>query len=108
MDLGTWFADSTNVRAPRAAVGAKGGCEALGRSRGDFSKKVHLVCDGLGNPLAALPLARPPRSGRIAAFECADGYSHVADVNARKLYTIRAVRTEDAPYVHLSTISTTI
>ena len=32
----------------------KGGCEALGRSRGGFSTKLHLVCDGLGNPLAAI------------------------------------------------------
>ena len=32
----------------------KRGCEALGRSRGGFSTKLHLVCDGLGNPLAAL------------------------------------------------------
>ena len=26
----------------------------MGRSRGGFSTKLHLVCDGLGNPLAAL------------------------------------------------------
>jgi len=26
----------------------------LGRSRGGFSTKLHLVCDGRGNPLAAL------------------------------------------------------
>ena len=26
--------------------------EALGRSRGGFSTKVHVVCDALGNPLA--------------------------------------------------------
>ena len=32
----------------------KGDCEALGRSRGGFSTKLHLVCDGLGNPLTAI------------------------------------------------------
>ena len=39
---------------PSRSGSAKGGCEALGRSRGGFSTKLHLVCDGLGNPLAAL------------------------------------------------------
>lgn len=28
--------------------------EALGRSRGGFSTKIHLLCDGKGNPLAAV------------------------------------------------------
>jgi len=39
---------------PSRSGSEKGGCEALGRSRGGFSTKVHLVCGGLGNPLAAL------------------------------------------------------
>ncbi len=39
---------------PSRSGNEKGGCEALGRSRGGFSTKLHLVCDGLGNPLAAL------------------------------------------------------
>jgi transposase len=39
---------------PSRSGSEKGGCEALGRSRGGFSTKLHLVCDGLGNPLAAL------------------------------------------------------
>ena len=39
---------------PSRGRSEKGGCEALGRSRGGFSTKLHLVCDGLGNPLAVL------------------------------------------------------
>ena len=45
--------------APARRWGEKGGAsreavaerEALGRSRGGFSTKVHVVCDALGNPL---------------------------------------------------------
>ena len=44
----------TRESLPSRGGSEKGGCEALGRSRGGFSTKVHLVCDGLGNPLAAL------------------------------------------------------
>jgi transposase len=45
--------DSTIVRAHQHAAGAKGGQqnEALGRSRGGFSTKIHAVCDTLGHPL---------------------------------------------------------
>jgi transposase len=39
---------------PSCGRSEKGGCEALSRSRGGFSTKVHLVCDGLGNPLTAI------------------------------------------------------
>ncbi len=39
---------------PSRGRSEKGGCEALGRSRGGFSTKLHLVCDGLGNPLTAI------------------------------------------------------
>nr|WP_229845299.1 IS5 family transposase [Streptomyces cinnamoneus] len=48
--------DSTAVRAHQHAAGArKGGPwagEALGRSRGGLSTKIHLACDGQGRPLA--------------------------------------------------------
>jgi transposase len=45
----------------------KGGCEALGRSRGGFSTKLHLVCDGLGNPLAALLTPGQQHEGTVCA-----------------------------------------
>src|SRR5919206_3495171 len=44
--------DSTVVRAHVSAAGAKGGSQALGRSRGGFSTKIHLKVD-----LEDLPLA---------------------------------------------------
>jgi hypothetical protein len=50
--------DSTIVRAHPCAAGAeKNGTaddQALGRRRGGFSTKVHLLADGLGNPLRVL------------------------------------------------------
>jgi transposase len=49
--------DSTIVRAHQAAAGAPGGCrgataEALGRSRGGLTTKIHLLCDDRGRPLS--------------------------------------------------------
>ena len=46
--------DSTIVRAHVSAAGAKGGRagQALGRSRGGFSTKIHLKTDWDGEPLA--------------------------------------------------------
>jgi transposase len=46
--------DSTVIRAHQHAAGAEGSsaeAEALGHSRGGFSTKIHLACDGLGNPV---------------------------------------------------------
>jgi transposase len=86
--------DSTVVRAHQHAAGARRGAgredtaagvlhpldEALGRSRGGLTSKIHLACDGHGRPLAVIltpgqrhdstqlePLLdaiRVPRSGR--------------------------------------------
>jgi len=53
-DLQTVFIDSTVNRAHPCAAGAAGSSnedEALGRSRGGFSTKVHAITDALGNPL---------------------------------------------------------
>jgi len=58
VDRELWCVDGTVVRAARCAGG--GGKQddpeepsdhALGRSRGGFSTKVHLLCDGHGHPL---------------------------------------------------------
>jgi transposase len=50
--------DSTIIRAHRARLARKksGGQEAqaLGRSRGGFSTKIHIAVDALGNPLRLL------------------------------------------------------
>ena len=55
-DMEEVLIDSTVVRAHPCAAGApkeQGGQEeqALGRSRGGFSSKIHIAVDGLGNPL---------------------------------------------------------
>jgi transposase len=58
-DLEFLLLDSTIIRAHPCAAGAPKPAEAeepkpdqaLGRSRGGFSTKIHLIVDGLGNPL---------------------------------------------------------
>jgi len=61
IDFEIWCVDGTVVRAHKAAAGAKKGKltteenatkHALGRSRGGFSTKLHLLTDGQGIPLA--------------------------------------------------------
>lgn len=48
--------DATIVRAHQHAAGQKGGAQAqaLGRSRGGLSTKLHIAVDALGNPLRIL------------------------------------------------------
>ena len=53
-DLSVLLLDSTIIRAHQHAAGAEGSsaeAEALGRSRGGFSTKIHVACDGLGKPV---------------------------------------------------------
>lgn len=53
-ELGTLILDSTVIRAHQHAAGAEGSsaeAEALGRSRGGFSTKIHVACDGMGKPV---------------------------------------------------------
>lgn len=56
LDWATHYVDGTVVRAHQHAAGALGGqhFEALGRSRGGFSTKVHLRTEGNGKPLTFL------------------------------------------------------
>ena len=59
-DVKTLMGDSTIVRAHACAAGAPAAGQALppnqalGRSRGGFSTKIHLLVNGLGKPLRAL------------------------------------------------------
>lgn len=55
-DLKRLLIDSTVVRAHQHAAGARGGQEgqALGRSRGGFSTKIHISVDGVGDPVKFL------------------------------------------------------
>jgi transposase len=58
LDFGLWCVDGSIARGTRAAAGARKGKNgepadhALGYSRGGYSTKFHLVCDGTGVPLA--------------------------------------------------------
>lgn len=54
LDWSMHFVDGTVVRAHQCAAGARGGQqgEALGRSRGGFSTKIHLRAEGQGKPMA--------------------------------------------------------
>lgn len=54
LDWDTHSVDSTVIRAHQHAAGAKGGNqtrEALGRSQGGFSTKIHLRAEGNGKPM---------------------------------------------------------
>ena len=52
-DTGHYSIDSTTVRAHVSAAGGKGGLtDALGRSRGGFTSKLHCLADALGRPMA--------------------------------------------------------
>src|SRR5215204_2195334 len=53
IDWSVHHVDSTIIRAHQHAAGAKGGQhrQALGRSRGGFSTKLHIRCDGHGRPM---------------------------------------------------------
>lgn len=59
LDWSVHFLDSTIVRAHQHAAGARGGQagEALGRSRGGFSTKLHLRADRRGRPVVLLVTA---------------------------------------------------
>ncbi len=61
--------DSTVVRAHPHAAGARraAGRQELGRSRGGFSTKLHLRCDGRGLPLALV--LTPGEAHETRAFE---------------------------------------
>lgn len=54
LDWSVHFVDGTVVRAHLCAAGARGGQddEALGRSRGGFTTKIHLRAEGQGKPMA--------------------------------------------------------
>ena len=64
--------DSTAVRAHVSAAGAKGGAgqQALGRSRGGFSTKIHLKVDLDGRPLANSTRPRARRATAASSRSC--------------------------------------
>ena len=80
-DLGVLLLDSTIIRAHQHAAGAEGSCaekEALGRSRGGFSTKIHVACDGLGKP--AKIILTPGQDHDVT-----QGPALIADSQAKKI-----------------------
>src|SRR6516165_5642125 len=80
-DLGVLMLDSTIIRAHQHAAGAEGSsaeAEALGRSRGGFSTKVHVACDGLGKPVKII--LTPGQDHDVT-----QGPALVADTEAKKV-----------------------
>jgi transposase len=71
----THYVDGTVVRAHQHAAGAVGGQadEALGRSRGGFSTKVHLRADGGGKPMAVVLSGGERHESRYVAALLAGG-----------------------------------
>ncbi|NKW79932.1 IS5 family transposase [Ochrobactrum pecoris] len=78
--------DSTTAKAHRSAAGGKGGgcAQAIGRSRGGRSTKIHAVVDSCGRPIAlritsgqcgdapmAIPLLEPLPPPRLCAADTA-------------------------------------
>ncbi len=78
-DMEWLIIDTTIIRAHPCAAGAlktSGGqaCQALGRSRGGFSTKIHVAVDGLGNPLR-FRLSAGQQHDITCADALIDGYS---------------------------------
>ncbi len=78
-DMEWLIIDTTIIRAHPCAAGAlktSGGqaSQALGRSRGGFSTKIHIAVNGLGNPLRFM-LTASQRHDIICAEALIDGYS---------------------------------
>ena len=74
IDWDLWMVDGSSVRAHASAAGGgeKGGRDeprdhALGRSRGGFGTKIHLVADSEGTPLAVH--VTPGQTHEVAGFE---------------------------------------
>jgi transposase len=75
LDHELWFIDGSSVRASRSAAGARRLLSddepehhALGRSRGGYGTKLHLLCDRHGTPLAVT--LSPGQRHESLWFEC--------------------------------------
>ena len=97
-DMEWLIIDTTIIRAHPCAGGAlktSGGqaCQALGRSRGGFSTKVHIAVDGLGNPLRFM-LTAGQRHDIVCAEGLIDGYNSayvIADTSYDSMALIESI-----------------
>jgi transposase len=116
-DLDILMLDSTVIRAHQHAAGAENSspeAEALGRSRGGFSTKIHVACDGIGKPVKIIltpgqdhDVTQGPAliKGIEAEKVIADkGYDSAAFIEiirlqmAEPVIPSRSNRTEERPY----------
>lgn len=116
-DLGVLLLDSTIIRAHQHAAGAEGSTaedEALGRSRGGFSTKVHVACDGLGKPVKIIltpgqdhdvtqgpALLANSEAKKVIADKGYDSDAFIADIEsagAKPVIPPRSNRNTDRPY----------
>jgi transposase len=116
-DLGALLLDSTVIRAHQHAAGAKGStaeAEALGRSRGGFSTKIHVACDGLGKPVKIILtpgqkhdvtqgpalIANSEAKKKIAdkAYDSDPFIVEIESTGAEAVIPPRSNRTEERPY----------
>ena len=82
------------------ALNTNGGqaCQALGRSRGGFSTKIHVAIDGLGNPLR-FRLSAGQRHDITCAGALVDGYNSeyvIADTSYDAMVFIESIAEKDA------------
>ncbi|HYV35802.1 MAG TPA: IS5 family transposase [Gemmataceae bacterium] len=83
--------DSTTVRAHQHAAGAEDSnaeAEALGRSRGGFTTKIHLACDEMGNPIKIILTA-----GQV--HDVTQGPELIADLQAEKVIADKGYDSDD-------------
>ena len=116
-DLEVLMLDSTVVRAHQHAAGAKNTTpdqEALGRSRGGFSTKIHVAVDGLGQPTKILltpgqdhdvtqapALIQDSEADKVIADKAYDSDALVAQIEAQGAVPVippRANRNEPRDY----------
>ena len=83
VDRNANLADATVARAHQDAAGAKGGpdANALGRSRGGFSTKIHALTDAQGRPLHVelTPGQAHQATAAQALIEAADARAFIGD-----------------------------
>jgi len=123
IDWEVHFVDSTIVRAHQQAAGAKGELnpgqqslsveqmqqqEALGRSKGGFSTKIHIQAEGMGKPMQFV-LTEGQRSDLKIRHPqyCAEGQAYWTKTEATSRYLVgdkgydsQTIRRTDAPSAH--------
>src|SRR5438128_2211721 len=116
-DLGVLLLDSTIIRAHQHAAGAEGSsaeAEALGRSRGGFSTKIHVACDRLGKPVKIIltlgqdhdvtqgpALIADSKAKKVIADKGCDSDAFIADIESHGAESVippRSNRLEERPY----------